>query len=87
MYEDIELHLIVSDEFGEGFDPRIGIGSSKIILCTLSMLSSSALVKCNILEYVPMERLVVDEASQITEPCALIPLVKGARRAVMVGDL
>ena len=65
MYEDIELHLIVSDEFGEGFDPRIGIGSSKIILCTLSMLSSSALVKCNILEYVPMERLVVDEASQI----------------------
>ena len=65
MYDDIELHLIVSDEFGEGFDPRIGIGSSKIILCTLSMLSSSALVKCNILEYVPMERLVVDEASQI----------------------
>ena len=65
MYDDIELHLIVSDEFGEGFDPRIGIGSSKVILCTLSMLSSSALVKCNILEYVPMERLVVDEASQI----------------------
>ena len=65
MYEDIELHLIVSDEFGEGFDPRIGIGSSKVILCTLSMLSSSALVKCNILEYVPIERLVVDEASQI----------------------
>lgn len=30
--------------------------------------------------------VVIDEASQITEPCALIPLVKGCRRAVIVGD-
>jgi len=28
----------------------------------------------------------VDEASQITEACALIPLVKGCKRAVLVGD-
>ncbi|TBU26537.1 P-loop containing nucleoside triphosphate hydrolase protein, partial [Dichomitus squalens] len=65
MYDDIELYLIRSDEFGEGFDPRIHIGTSKVILCTLSMLSHDALVKQKILEYVPMERLVVDEASQI----------------------
>ncbi|KAF9022945.1 RNA-directed RNA polymerase [Hymenopellis radicata] len=29
---------------------------------------------------------LIDEASQVTEPCALIPLVKGARRAILVGD-
>jgi hypothetical protein len=30
--------------------------------------------------------VLIDEASQVTEPCALIPLVKGCRRAVLVGD-
>jgi len=29
---------------------------------------------------------LIDEASQITEACALIPLVKGVKRAVLVGD-
>ena len=29
---------------------------------------------------------VFDEASQIMEPCAAIPLVKGIKRAMMVGD-
>ncbi|KAF9556779.1 RNA-directed RNA polymerase [Agrocybe pediades] len=29
---------------------------------------------------------LIDEASQITEPCALIPLSKGIKRAVIVGD-
>lgn len=29
---------------------------------------------------------IIDEASQITEPTALIPLVKGIRQAVLVGD-
>ena len=30
--------------------------------------------------------VLIDEASQITEPVALIPLVKGCRRAILVGD-
>ena len=29
---------------------------------------------------------IIDEASQITEPCALIPLVKGCQRGILVGD-
>lgn len=29
---------------------------------------------------------IIDEASQITEACALIPLVKGCKQAVLVGD-
>jgi hypothetical protein len=30
--------------------------------------------------------VVIDEASQVTEPTSLIPLVKGCKRAVLVGD-
>lgn len=30
--------------------------------------------------------VLVDEASQVTEPVALIPLAKGCRQAVLVGD-
>ncbi|OCH91052.1 RdRP-domain-containing protein [Obba rivulosa] len=32
------------------------------------------------------DTVLIDEASQITEPCTLIPLVKGCRQAVLVGD-
>ena len=39
-----------------------------------------------ILRKVDFEITLIDEASQITEPCALIPLVKGITRAVIVGD-
>ena len=39
-----------------------------------------------ILRKVDFEIALIDEASQITEPCALIPLVKGITRAVIVGD-
>ena len=39
-----------------------------------------------ILRKVDFEIAIIDEASQITEACALIPLVKGCRRAILVGD-
>jgi regulator of nonsense transcripts 1 len=39
-----------------------------------------------ILRKVDFEITLIDEASQITEPCALIPLVKGVTKAVIVGD-
>lgn len=39
-----------------------------------------------VLRNVDFEIAMIDEASQITEPGALIPLVKGCRRAVLVGD-
>ena len=32
------------------------------------------------------DNAIIDEASQITEPCALILFVKEIKRAVMVGD-
>ena len=39
-----------------------------------------------VLRNIDFETVLIDEASQITEPCALIPLVKGCKRAVLVGD-
>ena len=39
-----------------------------------------------ILRKVDFEIAIIDEASQITEACALIPLVKGCRKGVLVGD-
>ena len=39
--------------------------NSKIILCTLSMLSNSLLDEAAVFKHIPVERLVVDEASQI----------------------
>lgn len=39
-----------------------------------------------ILRKVDFDVVIVDEASQITEACTLIPLVKGCQRAVLVGD-
>ncbi|KAF5370335.1 hypothetical protein D9758_006999 [Tetrapyrgos nigripes] len=39
-----------------------------------------------ILRKAEFEIALIDEASQINEPCALIPLVKGVKRAVLVGD-
>ena len=41
------------------------IGGSPIVLCTLSMLSNPILDDRRLYELVPMERLIVDESSQI----------------------
>lgn len=41
------------------------LGTSTIILCTISMLSNPAIDECGIFRIIPVERLVVDEASQI----------------------
>jgi regulator of nonsense transcripts 1 len=39
-----------------------------------------------LLRKIDFDVVLIDEASQITEPCTLIPLVKGCRKAVLVGD-
>ncbi len=65
LYEHIEDDLIRTDDFGAAFDPKNYIGTTKVILCTLSMLSNPVLSECGVFKYLPVERLVVDEASQI----------------------
>ncbi|KAF9478008.1 hypothetical protein BDN70DRAFT_809730, partial [Pholiota conissans] len=66
LYEEILRRVIRSDELPNnitGMD-RI-IGNSNIVLCTLSMLSNPALLKNGTFTILPVERLIIDEASQI----------------------
>ncbi|KAK7050252.1 AAA domain-containing protein, partial [Favolaschia claudopus] len=39
-----------------------------------------------VLRKIDFDIALIDEASQITEPCALIPLTKGTKQAILVGD-
>lgn len=56
------------------------IKEAKIVFTTCAGAGLGVLRKQN------FDIVLIDEASQITEGIALIPLVKGARQAVLVGD-
>ena len=56
------------------------VKSAKIVFTTCAGAGLGILRKIN------FEIVIIDEASQITEACALIPLVKGCKKAVLVGD-
>jgi len=63
---EIQTRLIRSDELPKdkiGMDRMIS--GSSIILCTLSMVSNPALYENGTFDVVPLERLIIDEASQI----------------------
>ncbi|KAH8115120.1 hypothetical protein DFH11DRAFT_1591562 [Phellopilus nigrolimitatus] len=66
IYEDVNDHLIRTDEIPD--DPRhvdLLFSRTRVVLCTLSTLSNPTLTGKRIFELVPVENLVVDEASQI----------------------
>ncbi|KIJ58833.1 hypothetical protein HYDPIDRAFT_101927 [Hydnomerulius pinastri MD-312] len=56
------------------------VNDARIVFTTCAGAGLGTLRKIN------FDTVLIDEASQITEPCALIPLVKGCERAVLVGD-
>ena len=58
------------------------IRSADIILCTLSMSASFAILRSRC----QFATVIIDEAAQAVEPSTIIPLNYGARRLVMVGD-
>lgn len=66
IYEKIAARLIRTDELP---DNVLGmsrlIGSSTVILSTLGLLSNAALETNGLFRVVSVERLVIDEASQI----------------------
>ncbi|OCH91054.1 P-loop containing nucleoside triphosphate hydrolase protein [Obba rivulosa] len=66
LYDQLENHLVRSDDLGRDLvgTERL-LGGSEVMLCTLSMLSNPALDTAGVYRAVPVERLVVDEASQI----------------------
>lgn len=70
LYETVVDNIICSDDLfriGDPIETERLLGGSQVILCTLSMLSNPALLNCGVFKVVPVERLVIDEASQIDE--------------------
>lgn len=88
LYEKIGPKIIVSDKFPKTTsDAESKLEGAKVILCTLSMLSNP---KCSVFTtVVPVETVIVDEASQI-EIGNYVPLVylfkTTVSKLVFIGD-
>jgi len=66
LYAQIQEKLMRSDELPDNVAGMgRALGDSCIVLSTLSMLSNPALETNGTFDLVPVERLVIDEASQI----------------------
>ena len=61
----------------------------QVILCTISMLSTSRLMQCGFTEIVPVQTIIIDEASQI-EVGDYLPILARytttLRKVVFIGD-
>ncbi|PSR72688.1 hypothetical protein PHLCEN_2v11383 [Hermanssonia centrifuga] len=91
LYARVEHNLIRSDELARTPNPietERKLAGSRIILCTLSMLSNPFLDDARVYSFVPVERLVVDEASQInvSEYMHLIHKFKKLQKLCFFGD-
>jgi hypothetical protein len=67
MYTQLEHVMIRTDEFPEespAATERLFLDRN-VVLCTLSMLSNPALLNAHVFKVVPVEFLIIDEASQI----------------------
>ncbi|KAH9917839.1 P-loop containing nucleoside triphosphate hydrolase protein [Fomitopsis serialis] len=90
LYTKIERNVIRSDAFGDHVvgSERLLLGST-VILCTLSMLSSQRLATSGYTRLVPVETVIVDEASQI-ELGDYLPLLgrfdRSIKKLVFIGD-
>jgi hypothetical protein len=77
LYEDaLDRNLIRPDELPEDAlaCERVFV-RARVVLCTLGMLSNPALVERGVFDTIPVERLVIDEASQINVFDFLVSLI------------
>ncbi|TCD70196.1 hypothetical protein EIP91_004376 [Steccherinum ochraceum] len=90
LYRKIEDNVIKSSVFTKkGLEMHRLILDCRVILCTLSMLCHPELIKTKITKLVPLEIVMVDEASQI-EMGDLLPLLHkfgdGIQKLAFIGD-
>jgi AAA domain len=72
----------------------VGVSSSTGYKDRMKQLKSAQIICCtcigsggDILDSLgPLDRILVDEATQATEPAVLVPLMRGCRQLVLVGD-
>ncbi|KAI0078806.1 hypothetical protein K474DRAFT_1683625 [Panus rudis PR-1116 ss-1] len=90
LYHRIEENMIRSDDFNpHKIDMRTLLDGCHVILCTLSMLSHPRLMEAGFTRFIPVETVIVDEASQI-EVGDYIPMLNkfrnSIRKLVFIGD-
>jgi hypothetical protein len=85
LYTSIRANIITGGEFKERLSELNGC---PVVLCTLSMLSSTTLMWQGVFRRTPLHTVVIDEASQI-EIGDYIPLFTNfptVRKVVFIGD-
>jgi hypothetical protein len=90
LYTDLERNVIRTDNFPRHIvDTETLICGSRVILCTMSMVSNGRMISCGIPDLVPVQTVIVDEASQI-EMGDYLPMVERfnttLRKIVCIGD-
>jgi hypothetical protein len=66
LYEEIQDKVIRSDDLPDSVSQvSKTFRGITVVLCTLSMLSNPILVGCGLFDILPVNSLVIDEASQI----------------------
>ena len=90
LYNKIKNQVICSEDFEKDKKKtKEALGGARVILCTLSMMSSNQVVNCGFSDFVPVETLIVDEASQVEIGDYLIPLSRfhsSLQKIIFIGD-
>ncbi|KAK7681870.1 hypothetical protein QCA50_015218 [Cerrena zonata] len=89
LYSRIDENVIRSDRFSNPLELERRLAGSRVILCTLSMLSRPLLATSGIFQSFPLNTVILDEASQI-EIGNYLPLLSrhgtSLRKLVFIGD-
>jgi len=88
--EAIKTKVIESGHFGRSiYENRHLVAGARVILCTMSMLSTDRLSELGFTKIVPVQTIIVDEASQI-EAGDYLPILarykSSLRKMVFIGD-
>lgn len=90
LYTQIKNQVICSDDFEPDLvKTKEALGDARVVLCTLRMLASGRMAATGFPEHVPVETLIVDEASQVEIGDYLIPLSKYSstlQKLIFIGD-
>ena len=92
-FEHLKVQKCKSFTFRIADDGTTGVNhlvlGSRVILCTIGMLSADRVMECGFTDLVPVQTVIVDEASQIQVGDYLPMLAKyktSLRKMVFVGD-
>jgi hypothetical protein len=86
LYERLEQNVVISGNFPtNSMDTDRLLGNTKVILCTLSMLTNARVALAGFQRLVPVDTLIIDEASQIELGDYLPAFIKFSRSLRKVG--